>query len=108
MRVVRFIILLGSILGAAPSSAADVTGLIQTIQSFPGHTGLLIRLNAPVQNPDACGGSAWYIFPDDSPRASFIQSLMLTAYARRDRISFAIAGCYQNYPKIAIVTADAG
>ncbi len=108
MRVFHFIILLSLILSAAPSRAADVTGLIQTIQSYPGHTGLLIRLNVPVKNPDGCFWSAWYIFPDDSSRASFIQSLLLTAYAKRERISVDIAGCYENYPKIGVVTVDAG
>lgn len=107
MRIIETVALLTAMVASTTSNAAEVSGLIQSIQSYPGHTGLLVRLNDPVRNYDNCAGTAWYIFPDESTRATFVQSLILTAYAKRERISFTTAGCYQNYSQIVAVTFTA-
>lgn len=77
-----------------------VAGKITVMQSYNGHTGLLIQLNATQVNPDGCTSSNWYIFPDDSPRSAFVQSGMLAAMHSGKPIWVMLSGCYQAYPMI--------
>jgi hypothetical protein len=98
---------LAAALWACPALAnSDVSGRVSMIQSYPGHTGLLIGLAQTYSSSEGCGGGVWYIFPDDSPRASFVQAMILSAQASRASISITISGCYQNYPRIVAVTLN--
>lgn len=91
----------------SPAEAQNVAGNIKTIQSYQGHTGLLVRLSVPMSNPANCPSSAWYILPDSNSRANVEQSLLLTAYAKREWVGLQLSGCYENYPRISVVTVEA-
>lgn len=91
----------------SPAQAQNVAGNIKTIQSFQGHTGLLVRLSVPMPNPGNCLSSAWYILPDGNNRANVEQSLLLTAYAKREWVGLQLSGCYENYPRIQVITVEA-
>jgi hypothetical protein len=84
-----------------------VIGRIKTINSFTGHSGLLIALDIPYSTGDACGGVVWYIFPDDSVRVAIVQSLLLSSYLNRQPVNLTLRGCHQNYPRIVHVVIDA-
>ncbi len=64
----------GSVYPFSVAAEGAVSGKITVIQSYNGHTGLLIQIAAERKNPDGCTSADWYIFPDDSPRATFVQS----------------------------------
>ena len=99
---------LTAVMWSLPALAnSDITGRIYSVQSYPGHTGLLVSLAQPYSTSEGCAGGVWYIFPDDSPRASVVQAMFLSAQASRTAVSITISGCYQNYPRIAAVTISA-
>lgn len=96
-----FVIALAAV--AWPNAAyaeGAVSGKIKVIQSYNGHTGLLVQLDTAQVNPDGCTSSNWYIFPDDSPRSAFVQSGMLAAMHSGKQIWVMLSGCYQAYPLI--------
>lgn len=84
--------------GAVAEGAAS--GKITVIQSYKGHNGLLVQISPSQVNPDGCPSSSWYILPDDSPRAAFVQSGILTAMHGGKPIWVMLSGCYENYPMI--------
>jgi hypothetical protein len=90
----------GSLYPFSVAAEGDVSGKVTAIQSYNGHTGLLLQIAADRKNPDGCTSSNWYIFPDDSPRAAFIQSGMLAALHSGKHIWINLSGCYQGYPLI--------
>lgn len=92
---------------ASASAQGSSSGTITTLQSYQGHTGTLVRLSVPMANPDNCSSVSWYILPDDGSRASLEQSMLLTAYSRRDSVMLNVQGCYQNYPQIRVITIEA-
>jgi hypothetical protein len=79
-------------------------GRVNLIQSYLGHNGLLVQIGTGQINPDQCPGAAWYIYPDDSPRAQFVQSALLTAQNSGKGVLITIQGCYENYPRIVHIT----
>lgn len=95
-----------AILFSPAASAQETKGAIKKIQSYEGHTGLLVQLSVPMINPGNCGSAAWYILPDSSSRAAVEQSILLTAFARRDPVYIAVSGCYENYPKIRVIAVE--
>lgn len=101
---VAFVILLTS---GSVSADTGVSGKISSIQSYPGHTGLLVNLAQSYVSAEGCSGQVWYIFPDDSVRAAAVQAMLLSAQASRMSVSFTLSGCYQNYPRISAVTLTA-
>jgi hypothetical protein len=81
-----------------------ISGEVDQVQSFTGHTGLLIRLKSAPQNPDNCPSSSFYIYPDNAPRATLVQSMLLSAQASGKRVEIFVDGCYENYPRIIHVS----
>jgi hypothetical protein len=84
---------LATIISLYPFSVSvegDASGKITAIQSYSGHTGLLVRFDTAHVNRDGCPSSGWYIFPDDSQRAAFVQSGMLAAMHSRKPMGCAI------------------
>lgn len=101
-------IVFGLLLTSASASAdTGVSGRVSSIQSYPGHTGLLVNLAQSYVSAEGCSGQVWYIFPDDSVRAAAVQAMLLSAQASRMSVSFTLSGCYQNYPRISAVTLTA-
>ena len=86
------------------SADTSVGGRVLSIQSYPGHTGLLISLAQSYVPAEGCAGQVWYIFPDDSVRVAAVQAMILSAQASRMTTNFLLSGCYQNYPRITAVT----
>lgn len=89
------------------SADTGVGGKVSSIQSYPGHTGLLVNLAQSYVSAEGCAGQVWYIFPDDSVRAAAVQAMLLSAQASRMSVSLTLSGCYQNYPRISAVTLTA-
>lgn len=102
--LVAFILLLSSVSAHADTG---VSGKVSSIQSYPGHTGLLVNLAQSYVSAEGCLGQVWYIFPDDSVRAAAVQAMLLSAQASRMTVSLTLSGCYQNYPRISAVTLTA-
>ncbi len=103
--MIRFLASIILCCAAVPASAESITsGRVAVIQSYGGHTGLLIRLDAPYQTGEGCAGGTWYILPDNSVRASVTQAMIMTASASKQQISFSLSGCYEGYPRIIHVT----
>lgn len=98
---------LAAFVPAISSADGAASGKIAELQSYHGHSGLLVRLSAQMPNPDGCPSNSWYIFPDNSARAQFVQAMLLTAYEARDQVNVAVSGCYENYPRI-LTTAILG
>lgn len=84
----------------AASAEGVVTGRVSNIQSYLGHAGLLIQLNTSTSNPDSCTSASWYIFPDDSPRAQWVQAALLSAMHSGKPVTLVLRGCLQAYPQI--------
>lgn len=70
---------LGSVYLSGVAAEGAASRKITAIQSYNAPTGLLMQIASDQKNPDGSTSAAWYIFPDDSLRAAFTQSGMLTA-----------------------------
>jgi hypothetical protein len=80
------------------------TGRVGALESYFEHTGLLVQVGTSQVNPDQCPSSTWYIYPDNSPRALFVQSALLSAQQTGKSVSLSVRGCYQGYPQIVHMT----
>jgi hypothetical protein len=93
-------------LGPVAQSSGLMQARIARITSYSGHTGLLVVLSSPHQNPDGCSGSSYYIYPDNAPRAAIVQSMLLSAQMSEKQVDLVVDGCFENYPKIVHVTVN--
>lgn len=93
-----------SFIGEMAYAEGLATGRVGALQSYLEHTGLLVQVGNPQVNPDQCPSSAWYIYPDSSPRAQFVQSALLAAQQTGKSVSLSVRGCYQGYPQIVHMT----
>ena len=92
---------LGAILFSQNCEARGTTaGTVKTLQHWGGHSGILVKLDATMTDPDACGRTDWYIMPDSSPHAQFVQALLLSAQASSRSVYITLDGCLQGLPQI--------
>lgn len=92
------------LIGLPAYAEGHASGRVNLMQSYLGHNGLLVQIGTGQINPDQCPGAAWYIYPDDSPRAQFVQSALLAAQHSGKGVLITIQGCYENYPRVVHVT----
>lgn len=97
------LLLAGSAGTAAAASNTNVDGLVLTLQHYEGHSGVLVKLDQQMVDPESCGRSDWYIMPDSSPRAQLVQSILLQAQSMRRRVYVTINGCLDGMPKIIAI-----
>jgi hypothetical protein len=108
MQFFRIITCIALLLVSSPTAfaGASIINKIDRILSYSGHTGILLVMKEPHRNPDGCVYSTYYIYPDSSPRAAFVQSMLLSAQASHATVEIAIDGCYENYPRVVHVQID--
>lgn len=93
-----------SLIGQVAHAEGLATGRVGALQSYLEHTGLLVQVDTGQVNPDQCPSSTWYIYPDNSPRALFVQSALLAAQQTGKTVSLSVRSCYQGYPQIVHMT----
>ena len=91
----------GAIMISSTAQAqVSVSGAVSNLQHYEGHTGILVRLDKNMKDPQGCGRTDWYIIPDSSSHAQFVQSMLLTAQETRRVVYLQINGCLQGFPVI--------
>lgn len=89
--------------GTPAKAATDVNGMVLLLNHYEGHSGVLVKLDQMMIAPQACGRGDLYIVPDSSPRAQFVQAMLLTAQSTQRRVYVTIDGCLDGLPKILAV-----
>lgn len=84
----------------AALARTQIAGHIKSLQHWSGHVGILVKLAEPMSDPDSCGRTDWYIMPDDSPHAQFVQAMLLSAQAANRPVLLTLDGCLQGLPQI--------
>lgn len=97
----RIVLLLALSMFASAASADGATGpgVINAVQLYEQHTGVLIR-HTNQMDPDHCGSSAWFILPNTHPQYKEIYALALTARVGGQSVLIFVGGCLQGYPAI--------
>lgn len=107
MKALRsFLAFLLAVVSAKPYQAlasTSIDGEVLNMQHFEGHTGILIKLNRNMVDPENCGRNDWYLMPDSSPHASFVHALLLTAKSTSQTVFILINGCSDGMPRIQAV-----
>lgn len=78
----------------------QIAGHVKSLQHWPGISGILVKLSEPMSDPDSCGRTDWYIMPDASPHAQFVQAMLLSAQASNRQLLLTLDGCLQGLPQI--------
>lgn len=99
--------LLSALICTPANASGSAVGPIQMVRSYTGHSGILVATKAAQQNPDGCLASSFYIYPDNSPRADFVQSMLLSANISGKTVEIVFDGCYEGYPRIVHVSVVA-
>jgi hypothetical protein len=90
--------------GSSTASAnTDVDGMIHSLHHFEGHHGILVKLDGQMIDPEACGRTDWYILPDSSAHAQFVQAMLLTAQSSQRRLYVNLHGCLDGMPVLRAV-----
>lgn len=79
-----------------------VQGKVVSLHHFEGHHGILVKIEQ-MTDPQACGRSDWYMLPDSSPHAQFVQAMLLTAQNSQQKVYISINGCLDGMPLIQAV-----
>lgn len=90
----------GVLISSTVRAQVSVSGAVSNLMHFEGHTGILVRLDKDMKDPQGCGRTDWYIIPDSSSHAQFVQSMLLTAQETRRVVYLQINGCLQGFPVI--------
>jgi hypothetical protein len=88
------------LISSTARAQVSVSGAVSNLMHFEGHTGILVRLDRNMKDPQGCGRTDWYIIPDSSPHAQFVQSMLLTAQETRRVVYLTINGCLQGFPVV--------
>ena len=91
----------GTLLFAPDCEArGTIAATVKTLQHWSGHSGILVKLNGTMTDPDACGRTDWYTMPDASPHAQFVQAMLLSAQATNRSVFITLDGCLEGLPQI--------
>lgn len=101
MKKKLFLILVSlSVLCTIVFAGSSVSGHVVETVHIHVSTGIHFRTNQPVNNPDGCASASWYKVATGGPYEKEVLSLLLTAKASGDKVSFYIDGCAGSYPKV--------
>jgi hypothetical protein len=100
--------LLLSALCVGPAYAGGtILGHVKALQHWAGHSGILIKLDETMTDPDSCGRTDWYIMPDASQHAQFVQAMLLTAQSAGRPVFITLSGCTEGMPALYAVENSA-
>lgn len=102
--ILGILLVAAAMMVAGPArAAADVDGMVLSLNHFDGHQGILVKLDQQMIDPEACGRSDWYLLPDSNTHAQFVQAMLLSAQGSQRRVYISINGCLDGMPRIRAV-----
>jgi hypothetical protein len=72
-----------------------------------GISGILVKLEETMTDPDSCGRTDWYIMPDSSQHAQFVQAMLLTAQTSGRPVFITLSGCLEGIPAVHAIENSA-
>ena len=101
------LILSAFLLHGNAEARGTILGHVRSLQHWTGHSGVLVKLNETMPDPDGCGRTDWYTMPDASPHAQFVQAMLLSAQSADRPVFITLDGCLEGLPQIFAIENNA-